>query len=374
MCHDVRLPTGGKITEQQNALLALVHPKEDRERDRARRELVLASAIPRRVYVAIGSEMQFGCPDEKLVALIRQQLGKGSLGTVYDACSPEGNCRFVLKVQLSGGTPETDPGPREVAISNIIMSKRANQDIIVPVLDSRRCQNLFLTKYDKWDMDGEKLGAKQWEAQFKLSASRGGGEDGSGEKQIDYLLYTEHQMQQFFVLAHRLTAIGIAHGDLKPDNYLYKAGKDGEPDRLAIADLGFSGSYDYGQRYMPLWGFSRGDAHCPDVMTLDAARFANTWQILFRFGTYAAVIVAIGDPSRPPLEYRLFEGLGQDYERDLPNSARAALHRTCTAVVKSTSQAARSDAAARRKAFAHFKPYFLTWPSASSSSSSRPGR
>jgi hypothetical protein len=336
-------------TAQQEALLRLTYEQPGLDRDLARRKLVDWAAAPRaRVYVGIGSERQFGCPDEDLVSVIHQRLGAGSLGEVYDACTPDG-CGFVVKVQRQSRDPRADPGQREVAMSRLITADRKSADIIVPILGARACGGLFLTLSPKWDMDGEKLGAAQYEAEFKLPATP----EGCGQD-VQMLLYTESQLRQFFLLARRLTALGVAHGDLKPDNYLYKIAED----RLAVTDLGFAGKF--GTPYPPLWGFSRNDAHCEDDMTPEAARYANTWQILFRFATYRAVLVAVGDPARRPLDLRLFAGLSADFARDLPDAARAAIAGACGAVQPDVARGLRAASRDRAREFAHLPPYYLT--------------
>jgi hypothetical protein len=136
---------------------------------------------------------------------LKQQVGRGAYGTVYDTCLKD-DCKYVIKIQLLS-TKDIYKFDKEV-----LMSKRAAQYGLAPEF-----KDSFMCKTDIKDRGFEYLGfivLEKWESSLD-TLIKGGVPKETLEIYFDKMLATENN----------LLNIGIWHKDTHPGNFVIKTGK-----------------------------------------------------------------------------------------------------------------------------------------------------
>ena len=275
---------------------------------------------PRAVYIGLNLQTDLGCRDPAMLALrVQRAIKSGAFGSVYEACR-EAACRWVVKIQLDRPSAE-----REIAMARLLK----DQHVVAEMGAHELCglsPPTYVLLYDRWDMDGEALGKLQFEQVF-------GAKPELGESRDSLLLYTERQLRMFFGLALRLTQLGVTHGDLKLDNFLYRVADD----QLRITDLGLAGNWapalaadgrpGRGPPIKPIWGFTALNRRCGGGTVPRALHDGvNLWQLELILLSYPGVIVALQDECGRTVDFVRFAGMAPDVLRP---SLLAAIDSAC---------------------------------------------
>lgn len=291
-----------------------------KELDKLRHEFRAHPA--KHVWLGVTSS-ELDCWDQKFSGYnIGQAIGKGSFGTVHEACR-QSNCRYVLKISYFEDAYDREVAAREIAV----MQQLNDSGITARLINAKMCSDKALMLMERYDMSADELGERQYTKMF------GRGSDvlrGS-------LLFTDSQIRQLFELAVKLSALGVHHGDLKLDNILYRVAED----RFVIIDFGFTGTYrpvatgGTNGAAEPLltgrWGFTHAmgcSQHKPVPQHL--VPYSNVWQLTVDLGVYPLVLIAVDDPvTRKVKEIRLLVGLGPRFAKILTREAIHEIQKQC---------------------------------------------
>lgn len=187
---------------------------------------------------------------------IGQKLGSGTWGVVYEACHPKlGVCNVAIKHLFTKEDVTTlnyhsSPAYRDIGLYTYLKSKTLNGRPIVPDIKgweivpcksfckvhrnkacrAKSCQ-LFRIAMEKFDGNVDNLIDNITEE----------------HSQSDYQVIPSDILTQMFQLAVRLGALGIVHGDLKLDQFLYRKTAEDAYD-IRVIDFGFSGAIPAARR------------------------------------------------------------------------------------------------------------------------------
>ena len=176
-----------------------------------------------------------------------EELGKGQYGKIAVACLADGsNCNFAVKTQTYN--PSSLPTiERELYFLNYLKNVRIPEQKthIVPLLyDAWRCPSV------EYEGEGTQyIVMDRWQGDLQ---SRFKGKD-------ETLYCNEDELLQMFQIARAIGEAGVVHGDLKPDQYLYRSRGPTSVD-IALTDFAFAGfvSTDKGKGNVlqPIMGWS----------------------------------------------------------------------------------------------------------------------
>lgn len=195
-------------------------------------------------------------------------LGKGSFSEVSEAkLSPEEKTfGYALKISiLQDPDADLEILERDNYFLNVLQSGTFQGKQVVPkLIKSWLCnnsENKMFTSVTVTDFTSRiKVTAytllERWDGDMAFL-----GEQRTGSRTY---AFTPSELLKMFQLALILGEQGIVHGDLKPDQFLYKnGGKD-----MVVADFGFAGgrSYKYKNAYMG-WPSQARELGCPAAFT-----------------------------------------------------------------------------------------------------------
>lgn len=180
-------------------------------------------------------------------------LGKGDYGTVYSVCRKNNTseCEFVAKQAIVNDL-ENDAALRDMYflswLSQYLDAKISPQVFGISICNQQQQQQNPKTKQrsrskksktinkriativmEKFQIDGHAL-MEETAKQFDK------GHDGD---EIYYVL-EEADLLRMFEIVFELDRLGIVHGDIKPDQFLF----DRKRNRVVISDFGFAGQMD----------------------------------------------------------------------------------------------------------------------------------
>lgn len=270
-------------------------------------------------------------------------------GSVWQACDDASSCNYVLKVHFL-----TRPGDHEAAQAELAMLQRLQGSGLVPKLfRAQQCRDRLLLLLDRWDMDAETLGRRQFHRVFSSVSSPSSSSE-TGGRTAGYarrphrsmLLYTENQLRQMFSIAQRLGEQGVAHDKLQPASIMYRVSDD----RFFVAGLGLGLSAGPSRGRRPFEG---------TAMPAPAQR--NVWQLLVALGAdYPAVFVASEDPSTSAIrQISLLVGLGPQFAVLLPRAALPQIARACHEPDRELLDIRRHEQSLRTVLLRHLQPFWL---------------
>jgi hypothetical protein len=177
------------------------------------------------------------------------KLGQGNHGEIVAACK-NADCKYVLKIsnlQDPTSNPANDrlQSQKDVYFLNLLKNARVNGSRMVPTLyDHWTCtfdgmEHSFIV-VDRWDSDMQALSIKNG-----LKARAPG------------KLYTKNELLRMFRIGYALGALGVVHGDLKPNQYLQR----NNGNEIVITDFGFAGGA--ATPYVAEMGWSGHDRNDP---------------------------------------------------------------------------------------------------------------
>lgn len=260
---------------------------------------------------------QLDCWDTRFLGYVfGQLLGKGSFGSVHEACQ-DNSCKWVLKISFLDDDFDKQVAAREIAI----MEQLNDTGLIPRLLKWKMCDDMAMMLMDRWSMTAEQLGRQGYEHFF-----------GKGSNVMNALMFTDVQINKIYALARKLSELGIIHGDLKLDNIMYRV----HDDSFIIIDFGFTGTYKEheGKYYSARWGFTHAmgckqseDSPVPQQLS----RFANVWQLTVDIGSSVPfVLIGIEDRQTHQVqEIRYLAGLGPDYSQILNLEAIKTIQKEC---------------------------------------------
>jgi hypothetical protein len=176
-------------------------------------------------------------------------LGQGAFGAVYEACVNINDCKYAVKAAKSDDSDEINANQRDPYFLEVLQEKKLDGSNIVPrIYDSWSCRSqddvTIYTVMDRWQGNME-----------SLALHRPG------------RAYYRSELLRMFRIAVFLGQLGIIHGDLKPDQFLYRnSGGDSEALEIVVADFGFSGGGKYQYTARVGWP-ANGGIGCPEAWT-----------------------------------------------------------------------------------------------------------
>ncbi|CAH6418971.1 Hypothetical protein POVN_LOCUS697 [uncultured virus] len=223
-------------------------------------------------------------------------LGAGSFGEVYPACKTAAaendptRCNYVVKLNaISKEYQQIQARIDYTMLFSLQDRKWLNSagkvlDLVPRVynawlcLDEKFAPNSFSFALDRWDGDLLALAEKQHGLLKTNKLSQRGGTN---------YIYTLQQFADMLLIAQALDQMDVIHGDLKPNQFLYKDGGT----TICVSDFGGTNTYGWGQVRLT----------CPDVRSTadlipgNLRSNFNRWQLV----TYLATtgICWIVDPA-----------------------------------------------------------------------------
>jgi len=168
--------------------------------------------------------------------ILNDPLGKGSFAEVFNVCK-DYSCQYVAKI-VDFTRP---PGPDiMMAIFNreVYFNQLLNNSGLVPQFyGAWTCDNKGYVISELFDCNMEQYGsdlAKSLVSKFpQLVTTR-------------TLVFYPDQINRMLTICQKLSDLNIIHGDLKPDNFLYK------DSQIVVTDFGLAGDY---KNYLPILGW-----------------------------------------------------------------------------------------------------------------------
>jgi hypothetical protein len=275
-------------------------------------------------------------------------------GSVWQACD-NSSCNYVLKAHFF-----YQPADREAAQTELKALQELQGTGLVPQLVRwRRCQDRMLLLMERWDMDAESLGRRQYQRLIaplrrgcggngaSTIGGGGGGGGGRGVSNRPMLLFTESQIRQLFALAQSLGERGYAHAHLHPANIMYRVSDD----QFVVVGLGLGGDSKKRMQCSPP---PRGP-----LGTTAAQR--NVWQLLVALGAdYPAILIALEEEStRQVRQVSLLIGLGPQYADLLPRSDIPAISMACQEADRELLHTRRQEQIVRTLLLRKIEPFWL---------------
>ncbi len=165
--------------------------------------------------------------------LSKREVAHGSFGHLYIVCDAyekeEKHCKKIVKIVVNG-CPETVA--KEIAIAQLL-----HDSSLTPNLHNVfHCKNYLFIIMDRYDMNLRQVASKLFQENIgPLKALEG--EDFPWRLQM----YEEMDLLEMFRLAYELgNKYDIIHGDLKPDQFLWRKADD----KIVVTDFGFAGTSD----------------------------------------------------------------------------------------------------------------------------------
>lgn len=184
------------------------------------------------------------------------EIRKGSFGKVYILCEAS-LCKKVIKI-VRLKSPEEEYEFREEA--RIL---RAARGVAPKLYESFECAGYGFLVMERFSGDMAEKARKR--AQKKRRAVE---------------VYSESEFLRMFQLVAELTRLGIVHGDLKPEQFLYRGNK------IVLGDYGAAGFVSDGKETTAYLGSPSSCDKSGDELPVEDAAFAryfNLWQLARSF-------------------------------------------------------------------------------------------
>jgi hypothetical protein len=163
---------------------------------------------------------------------------------------------------------------------------------LVPVYwNSWVCQGddtLFLLALERWDGDMASRGAAQWDRDGRhLAQGKQGGVN---------VLYSTDQIDDMFVIAKRLDELGVVHGQMAPQHFLWRQKRDTADIDLVVTDFSQATSFGWSSQLFQCPAQDTDDGQVPPQLR----GYFNQWQLASALAKYANtwVLVAKGKLAR----------------------------------------------------------------------------
>lgn len=161
-----------------------------------------------------------------------KEIARGSYGYVYAICEAtekdDSKCPKIVKIIING---QEETIAKEITIAQLLQHSG-----LTPSLDRVfNCGEYLFLVMDRYSENLEQRASKRFQDHKVILRTLEG---------IDFpfnrLVFTEQEVSEMFRIAKELSDMGIIHGDLKPNQFLWRK-SDG---KIVVTDFGFSGTTD----------------------------------------------------------------------------------------------------------------------------------
>lgn len=171
---------------------------------------------------------------------LHTHLGSGTYGQVYVLCKSHNTkdaCHFVVKISECQEESEWDSAERDYlflsALQNVRVKSSANTNKTKPVRIVPRV-GLAHKFYVKNPTSGYfVIVMDRYTENMRDHIDRRQGRHANG-------LYTPEEWDQMLLIVNAMSKYGVVHGDLKPNQFLYRENANGQPS-VVLTDFGFAG-------------------------------------------------------------------------------------------------------------------------------------
>lgn len=261
-----------------------------------------------------------------------ERIGEGSEGAVYAVCRLQNDkdkqdCKYAVKIRDITYTSEGELAVKEYQFLKLL------QDAKYPVAKDDQLKSMVPRVYDHFQCwMGLEHGSYDHE-DYLVMEKFDGDLDSKSEERVNSIdrfrglhegitrniyVFTYNELVDMFRIAVNLGKLGVMHGDLKPNQFLYKGKDIRQVDSICVSDFGFSSYSLTLKQYPPTWGYPqrfgcpKSNLKAPQTAFafINYAVDSNAWSLEhFLARTHVTFIVKYGATGRDIVSLRRFLGL-----------------------------------------------------------------